>query len=152
MKSTEYTLAFPFTKDEHGVIDGVFLIRKNRPKWQAGKLNGIGGHVESGESFYECCTREVFEEAGIVPAASYEWYLTMTFPDAQVSVFYALLTKTERKAVRSKTDEQVEWIALADIHALRHEMIDNIPWMIYAALNGIESQWKPYIQAVYSRE
>jgi hypothetical protein len=38
----EYVVGFAFDTDGR-----VALIRKNRPEWQAGRLNGIGGHVEA---------------------------------------------------------------------------------------------------------
>ena len=37
-------VGFAFTEDRRSVI----LIRKNRPEWQAGRLNGVGGHIEPG--------------------------------------------------------------------------------------------------------
>ena len=42
--------------------DSVLLIRKNRPKWQQGFLNGIGGHVEEGETSHYAMSREFNEE------------------------------------------------------------------------------------------
>jgi 8-oxo-dGTP pyrophosphatase MutT (NUDIX family) len=41
-EGVEYVVGFAF--DTYG---RVALIRKNRPEWQAGQLNGIGGHVET---------------------------------------------------------------------------------------------------------
>ncbi len=43
----------------------VYLIEKKRPNWQAGKLNGIGGHVEKGETSFKAMTRECYEETGV---------------------------------------------------------------------------------------
>ena len=43
MKS--YVLGFCFNTR----LDQVVLIQKTRPEWQAGRLNGIGGHIENGE-------------------------------------------------------------------------------------------------------
>lgn len=42
----------------------VLLVRKNKPEWQAGKLNGIGGHIEPGEEPKEAMIREFLEETG----------------------------------------------------------------------------------------
>jgi 8-oxo-dGTP diphosphatase len=42
----------------------VLLTQKQRPKWQAGKLNGIGGEVNRGESFNQAMMREFREETG----------------------------------------------------------------------------------------
>lgn len=46
--------------------DRVLLIRKNRPQWQAGKLNGLGGKVEPSETPHHAATRELKEEAMII--------------------------------------------------------------------------------------
>ena len=40
---TEYVVGFAFDKKRENVA----LIQKNRPPWQKGKLNGIGGHIEA---------------------------------------------------------------------------------------------------------
>ena len=42
----------------------VLLIRKNRPSWQKGKLNGVGGKVEAGETPTAAMDREFKEETG----------------------------------------------------------------------------------------
>ena len=40
------------------------VIKKERPVWQAGLLNAIGGHVEKGEYPVEAMQREFLEETG----------------------------------------------------------------------------------------
>jgi len=45
--------------------DLVYLIKKTRPEWQAGLMNGIGGHVEEDETPEEAMIREFEEEAGV---------------------------------------------------------------------------------------
>lgn len=46
-------------------LSQVALIRKLRPDWQAGKLNGIGGKVEAGEFALSAMVREFAEETGM---------------------------------------------------------------------------------------
>lgn len=55
-----YVLGFCFNPS----LDKVVLIRKNRPDWQLGKLNGVGGHVKPGETTQAAMTREFREETG----------------------------------------------------------------------------------------
>jgi len=43
----------------------VLLIRKVKPEWQKGRLNGIGGKVEQGETFEDAMHREFMEETGL---------------------------------------------------------------------------------------
>lgn len=58
-----YTLGFMFSTDRSQVL----LILKDRPEWQAGKLNGIGGKYEPDKdhTFKEAHIREFEEETGI---------------------------------------------------------------------------------------
>lgn len=57
----KYTLNFIFNEN----LDLVWLIKKIRPAWQAGYLNGIGGKFEDGEDSFDCATREVKEESNL---------------------------------------------------------------------------------------
>ena len=47
--------------------DDVLLVHKNRPAWQAGRLNLVGGKVEEGEDAIAAAVRELKEEAGLDP-------------------------------------------------------------------------------------
>ena len=42
----------------------VALVRKLKPEWQRGLLNGIGGKIEPGEDSREAMVREFEEETG----------------------------------------------------------------------------------------
>jgi len=57
----KYVLVFVFD----GSLEKVLLVQKNRPEWQRGHLNGVGGHVEEGESFRDAAYRELEEETGL---------------------------------------------------------------------------------------
>ena len=56
-----YVLGFAFTEEATSVL----LVRKNRPDWQKGKLNGIGGKIKIRETPIAAINREAFEGAGI---------------------------------------------------------------------------------------
>lgn len=60
MAPRRFVLGFCFDFGYHNVL----LIEKNRPPWQAGKLNGIGGKIEEGESPAAAMAREFREETG----------------------------------------------------------------------------------------
>jgi len=46
------------------VTGEVIFVRKNKPAWQKGKLNGVGGKIESSETPLQAMAREFREEAG----------------------------------------------------------------------------------------
>src|SRR3954470_21452915 len=73
----EYVCGFLFSPDRTRVL----LIRKRRPAWQAGKLNGIGGKIEPGESPAQAMSREFREEAALdLPPDAWHEVLMLTGP------------------------------------------------------------------------
>jgi len=56
--------------------DKVLLLHRNRPP-NAGLWNGVGGHIESGETPHGACLREIQEETGfLLSSAQYIGILT----------------------------------------------------------------------------
>ncbi len=53
-----FCVGFLFNPDMSQVV----LIRKNRPEWQAGRLNGVGGRLEDGETPLRGMQRKFKEE------------------------------------------------------------------------------------------
>lgn len=67
-----YVLGLAFTES------GVVMVQKNRPAWQAGKLNFVGGKLERGERPIDCMVREFLEETGVQTTTSdWTWFGTM---------------------------------------------------------------------------
>ncbi len=108
--------------------DHVVLINKNRPKWQAGKLNAIGGKIEKGETALQAMEREYEEEAKIVNC---DWRHFCTLRGnsnlgEQWEVFFFTATN-DLKGVQTMTDEQVEYI---QVDHLPDRIIPNLKWLI----------------------
>lgn len=55
-----YVVGFLFSDN----LKYVILVKKNRPEWQAGKLNGVGGKIEPNEHPHDAMVREFKEETG----------------------------------------------------------------------------------------
>ncbi len=108
------------------------LIQKNRPEWQAGRLNGIGGHVEEDEGIWDAMEREFFEETG-VRLKDWELFAYMYFPGARIDFFRILdLDPKTMDLIRTVTDEEV--IVRDAGYVLRHpkfyDLIPNLTWLI----------------------
>lgn len=95
-------------------FDYVLLIRKNRPEWQAGRLNGIGGRVEEGETPYEAMVRECSEECGL---GLYNWLQLGTVTNnTNYTLYYFIAETSNIIAAKSMTDEEVEIYHLDHLH------------------------------------
>jgi len=66
---TKYAVGFCFDFGWQNVL----LIHKQRPEWQRGKLNGLGGHVREGESPSRAMAREFGEETRRVLKGVVRW-------------------------------------------------------------------------------
>jgi 8-oxo-dGTP diphosphatase len=125
---TKYSVGFAFTADRQFVA----LIEKMRPKWQAGKLNGIGGHVEHDEPFAQAQQREFWEETGVViPARDWKAYASLIGPDWHVRVFSAFTD--DIYDLRSMTDETVKLLPVSCVAEM--PIIANLTYLIPLALD-----------------
>jgi hypothetical protein len=86
-KYCRYVLGFCFDDD----CEKVLLIEKRRPAWQAGRLNGIGGKIEAGETPAQAMVREFAEETGDTVPGSLDWrpFARLCGGGWEVWVFYA---------------------------------------------------------------
>src|SRR5690348_8536530 len=98
----EYTVAFIFSED----LSKVLLVKKERPAWQKGFLNGIGGKIENGESSLECIKREVNEEAGLI-IKNFEYVGQINGSEYSVDVFTSRLPYDEIMKGKTLTDEKI---------------------------------------------
>ena len=123
---TRYVAGLAFSRG----LGHVALIRKQRPEWQAGKLNGIGGHVEPGESTYEAMVREFREETGVLVE---DWnFFAVLYGHGWVVFWY--WTKIDLSALGSPTDETVE---IVDSELTVPGVIPNLHWIVPMAINDI---------------
>lgn len=94
----------------------VALIRKNRPGWQAGYLNGIGGHLEDYDST-PLAGRQVreFEEETGVCVLGWTHFLTLHGEKATIYCFAAEVHSDTLDSLRTVTDEEIVVIDFDDL-------------------------------------
>ncbi len=122
-----YCLGFLFTEER----DAVVLIEKARPDWQRGKFNGIGGHVEDGETPFEAMLREGSEEAGVT--VDWQHFATMVGADWTCFCFRAFDTEAAETA-NGDGDEKIYFVPLANLP--KKPLLPNLAWLIPFALDG----------------
>lgn len=119
----EYTLAFIFSKE----LEKVLLITKNRPDYQAGKLNGIGGKIEPGEDPLAGMMREVREETSLdIAAEHWQFAGNLVGKDWKVWI-YTTIYPGEFGDALSLTDEPVVWY---ETDSLPPHCLENLFWLI----------------------
>jgi 8-oxo-dGTP diphosphatase len=122
----------------------VVLVEKQRPDWQRGRYNGVGGHVEAGETPEEAMSREFEEEAGI---AGIDWTkFAVLHGEAWVVHFFTALDG-RAIAPQTKTDEKVEAF-LVDNIATSKKLISNVKWLVPLALDVLREDRGPSMAAV----
>lgn len=125
-----YVLGFLFTHS------GVVLIQKNTPEWQRGKLNGIGGSIEEGETPYAAMVREFAEETGL---QQLEWNkLGIMHGKGRAGpfimhVFFA--TNKNLDNINYTTSEGLVTVWL-DSEWQKADRVDNLDFLIPAARHG----------------
>lgn len=126
-----YVLAFMVNATKNQIL----LIKKKRPAFQAGKMNGIGGKIEGDETPVEAIIREVEEETGL-KTTEYEWanFGEMRLPDGgKVHLFKTFRDDLENAL--SMTDEEVVVMDI-DYNVLKPLVMPNLIWLIDVAMDN----------------
>lgn len=127
----KYVLGFAFDWKRENIV----LIHKEKPEWQKGKLNGVGGKVEQSDScIHDAMTREFFEETGVLTQKQ-DWthYATMSFDDdimgggAEIYVFR--MRNNEVLHASTYEEEVIEVIPMTEVYSrpLMHNLHILIP-------------------------
>ena len=125
MKTFRYVVGFAYSLDKSKVM----LIRKQKPEWQKGCLNGIGGKIEPGEKPNEAMTRECREETGLTLCWQYRGYMSGINNDQssfECYIFYAYSDEIfDYKQVES---EKIGIFSMSELNGER--VIENVNFLI----------------------
>lgn len=146
----KYVVGFMFSPD----LRSVALIRKLKPAWQLGKLNGIGGKVEAGEQDINAMVREFDEETGVATQPG-DWAMFLNMfggpsdpsgKDFDIAFYW---TRGDLTRLRSVTEEGIEVIPVDFITHGNAEFLDNIPWVVALAMDCIADGRPKLVTAEY---
>lgn len=133
MNKIEYVLGLMFNEEK----DKVLLIHKNRPDFQKGKLNGIGGKIETRklsnvnvrENPLDAMVREFYEETGFY-WDSWDKFCELSGDNYDIEIFKAFGDITKAMTV---TDEEV---CIVEVDDLPKNVMSNLNWLIPMALEN----------------
>lgn len=126
---TRYCVGFVFNEDMTDVV----LIRKNRPAWQRGKLNGVGGKVEQDEYPEDAMCREFSEETFVTVSPELWSPLCVEKFDAGAIVhFFWFRDELSFNTAETSTDEEIVRRHVASLSV--REIIPNLTYLLPMAI------------------
>lgn len=132
-----FVVVFIFNHD----LTQVLLILKNRPAWQAGFFNGLGGKLEAGETALQCAWREIREESTL-DIREEDWVEVGVIKQPQGDV--AVLTTRYESAMndaRTNEDEPIEW---HPSDCMPNNVIANLRWLIPLCQEKLETNFQSF--------
>jgi 8-oxo-dGTP diphosphatase len=129
-------------------LQWVALIRKAKPEWQKGRLNGIGGKIEKDESPIAAQAREFQEETGYLHT-TWSPFCVMHVPmirDMEVDTVYCFCTKGPLEKLRQNESEP---LCMWRVDCLPDDTIENLPWIVALAIDHLEDGMPQKVQVYY---
>jgi len=126
-----YVCAFVFSQS----LEKVYLLRKERPDWQKGLLNGLGGLIKTNERPSAAMTRAFQEECSVFVHDS-QWMDIEDMENQNVFVRFYTARLPEGVIPKTTTDENVWGVYWRNYNQIGWDQIgvvDNIPYLIYKA-------------------
>ena len=126
-KLNHFVMGFVFNVAQNQVL----LIEKLRPEWMKNRWNGIGGHIEAGETPHQAMMRESNEECG----QNYYWDHKITFicPGGTVFVYVATVPTYKIPFKQIEDEKLTVW----SVRHLPDESMSNIRAFIPLCLMDI---------------
>lgn len=128
MATRRMVVGFLFSPD----FKYVALIKKNKPEWQFGRFNGIGGKLEAGETGLQAMRREFHEEAGL-QIADWTSFCHVTGPHGDLFDIECFWATGPVEDVQTMEAEPVGHFLVAAVLQGLLNTIGNIPWLLAMA-------------------
>jgi 8-oxo-dGTP diphosphatase len=112
--------------------ENIPFIRKLKPEWQKGLLNGVGGKCKNGEAPWTAMVREWEEETG--DKTEHEWrrFAVLRFPSAVLHCFRA---QCKKLPLLPETNDAGEAIEVYQNEIKNGDCIPNLHWLLPLAFN-----------------
>ena len=131
--------------DRYAVIPRTisFVVRQNeilliklasdREGW-AGRYNGIGGHVESGEDPLTAVRREVKEETGLSPSQQICGVVMIDIGGSPGIALYVFVAETSEADISAGPEGTPAWIPLDRLE--EYDLVDDLSFLIPQSLSA----------------
>lgn len=140
------TISFLFNRHDVLLIKGSM----NRTRW-AGLYNGVGGHVEQGESILDCAKRELLEEAGI-EGVSLDLVCIITIDNGKNPgvCLFVYRGEYEGEAGFESGEGKIEWVDLGKVDSL--PIVDDLQGLLGLAFTYKKGDRVKYLKYAYDAD
>lgn len=142
-----YVVLFLF--DEEG--ENVLLLLKNKPIYQVGKFNGVGGKIEESETPFNAIHRELYEETSYkdnsVP--NMRLFATLNLQDGFMFCFSGFIMNKELKSINPAESEILK---IFPVKELPKNIMPQVEWLIPMALSMTHGEQASKFQITESNE
>lgn len=134
---TRYVVGFAFWRNKV-----LLLLKQKGPSYVVGKLNGVGGKIESEENILSAMAREFGEETGVETWPSLWNHVATMFGNAnegnnyELNILYTYLPDVgdfENIKNPEPTGETLSWIPLDGFE--KSDIVENLQWIIPLCLD-----------------
>lgn len=135
-----YCLGFAF--DNNHAFQRVLLIKKTKPEWQCGKLNGIGGKIEPTDPTHKDAMVREFREETTIETTKKDWRLvgrisghnTENCGKWVVAIYSAIIPFVSQLPAKDPTEEKLTHIRVDEL-SWNRDVIPNLQWLIPLCLD-----------------
>jgi 8-oxo-dGTP diphosphatase len=129
MTFLKYTLCFLTYEND------VLMLLRNKPP-NKGLWNGVGGHIEQGETPYQACIREVYEETGFkINNAHFSGILTWSDFEIDNGGLYIFTANAPHPQFKPTNEGQLAWYP-RDYMLSSDQVVSNIHYFGPPTLNN----------------
>ncbi|MFP3853158.1 MAG: NUDIX hydrolase [Anaerolineales bacterium] len=132
------TLSFLISRDR------ILLMKlgQSRGDW-AGLYNGLGGHIERGESPHDSARREIEEETGLAPQDLKLCGIVIIDVGGDPGIgLYVFVGRGEGNPIKSTEEGEPTWILLDDIDKM--PLVPDLPTILPASLDVYRGEAPPF--------
>lgn len=126
--AVRYVAGFALDADRRFAL----LVRKNKPAWQAGRLNGVGGRIEPHDATaMDAMHREWAEEVSPDVEVTWRELLTLRSGDVEIVFFVGAADRAQlaaRDQTRNDIGEVLEFHALTEVTSAG--ALPNLSWLL----------------------
>jgi 8-oxo-dGTP diphosphatase len=116
----------------------ILVVEKNKPEWQKGKYNLLGGKVEEGETPLQAAVRELKEESGLDPGEFDMPFFAGKLEGDDYDIFcYKIGVEDDELKPQAGETEKVSW-QYWDSLATDPKLIPNLKIVIPLMMMGVD--------------